>query len=131
MGTMEFQKTEYQSALKGLEMLGVVDMQSEQEYAPNRLHLYLSYACPFACGILQVLKLKGLDHVISHSIVHPTWVKTNPKDPDDPHLGWQFRKPGDQPVSNALGHASIPCDDLLIRDFVTDAKTIRQIRAGW
>eukprot|EP01112_Ceratiomyxa_fruticulosa_P015436 TRINITY_DN453_c0_g1_i1.p1 TRINITY_DN453_c0_g1~~TRINITY_DN453_c0_g1_i1.p1 ORF type:complete len:323 (+),score=66.31 TRINITY_DN453_c0_g1_i1:338-1306(+) len=36
---------------------------------PDRYHLYISYACPWACRCLIVRALKGLDHVIGLSIV--------------------------------------------------------------
>jgi len=35
----------------------------------GRYHLYVSYACPWACRTLAVRKLKGLDHVISFDVV--------------------------------------------------------------
>jgi putative glutathione S-transferase len=61
-------------------------------YKPEagRYHLYISYACPWANRCLALLKLKGLDHVISFSAVHPTWQKTKPNDPEDKHHGWAF-----------------------------------------
>jgi putative glutathione S-transferase len=40
---------------------------------PNRYHLYVSYACPWAARTLMIRTLKGLEDVISISIVHPTW----------------------------------------------------------
>src|SRR5690625_4263862 len=38
---------------------------------PNRYHLYISYACPWASRTLIIRRLKGLDDIISVSVVHP------------------------------------------------------------
>lgn len=38
---------------------------------PNRYHLYVSLACPWAHRTLIFRALKGLEHVISVSVVHP------------------------------------------------------------
>ena len=38
---------------------------------PDRYHLYVSYACPWAHRALIFRALKGLDEVISVSVVHP------------------------------------------------------------
>ena len=39
---------------------------------------------------MMVRALKGLEDVISCTIVHPTWQRTRPDDPDDQHFGWVF-----------------------------------------
>lgn len=39
--------------------------------APNRYHLYVSYACPWAHRTLIMRALKGLEALISVSVVHP------------------------------------------------------------
>jgi len=52
----------------------------------GRYHLYVSYACPWACRTLIARKLKGLEDFISYSSVH--W-----------HLGekgWRFATPEDK-----------------------------------
>lgn len=97
------------------------------EYPPeaDRYHLYVAFGCPWAAGALTALYLKGLDHVISHSVVHPTWCRTRPDDADDKHIGWQFKNPGDAPVSNPEGVGSFECDDALIPDPVFNATTLR------
>lgn len=47
---------------------------------PNRYHLYISLACPWASRTLIVRKLKRLEDVIAVSIVAPEWGQE----------GWQF-----------------------------------------
>ncbi len=74
-----------------------------------------------------MLYLKGLDHVISHSVVHPTWGKTKPDDDDDKHYGWVYKKPGDAPMSNSLGYGSFDCDDALIPDEFTNVANVREV----
>ncbi|KAL2754525.1 hypothetical protein ACRALDRAFT_1070285 [Sodiomyces alcalophilus JCM 7366] len=66
-----------------------ISRDSGARYPPakGRYHLYISYACPWACRTLAVRKLKGLEDVISFSAVH--W-----------HLGekgWRFATPDDPP----------------------------------
>ncbi len=39
--------------------------------APDRYHLYISHACPWAHRTLIFRALKGLDNMISFSVVHP------------------------------------------------------------
>ncbi|KAK2033655.1 glutathione S-transferase [Colletotrichum zoysiae] len=54
----------------------------------GRYHLYISYACPWACRTLITRKLKGLEDIISYSVVH--W-----------HLGekgWRFVTKDDQGI---------------------------------
>lgn len=93
----------------------------------DRYHLHISLACPWACGVLALLRLKGLDHIISHSVVHPVWGKTKPTDDTDKHFGWIFKKPGDEAFPNSLGHGLFECDDALIPDTVTNCNTVREI----
>lgn len=93
----------------------------------NRYHLYVALGCPWANGCLTALFHKGLQEVIGHSVVHPTWRRTRPDDPDDLHVGWHFRAPGDAPVPNELGHGSNECDEALIPDAVNGCATIRDL----
>lgn len=46
---------------------GVGGFQAEAD----RYHLYVSYACPWACRTLIMRSLKGLEDMISISVVHP------------------------------------------------------------
>jgi len=59
--------------------------------------------------------------------VHPTWQRTRPDDPDDDHCGWVYRKPGDEPLANPLGHGSFPCDETLRPDTYTGVQSIRDM----
>ena len=93
----------------------------------DRYHLHIALACPWANGVLAMLYLKGLDHAISHSIVHPTWAKTKPDDDSDAHFGWVYRNPGDEPMSNPLGHGSFKCDDTLVPDMFTNVSSVREL----
>lgn len=50
-----------------------VSREAHAEFAaePNRYHLYISLACPWACRALLFRKLKKLEEVISLSVVDP------------------------------------------------------------
>ena len=98
------------------------------EAEAGRYHLHVALACPWAAGALSMLYLKGLEDAISLSVVHPTWQRTRPDDPEDQHCGWVYRAPGDAPLSNPLGHGSYDCDDALIPD-PTGAASIRDVYA--
>lgn len=69
----------------------------------GRYHLYASYACPGSHRALIVRALKGLEDVISVTIVHPTWRHTNPNNPRDKHRGWIFGDPDGEPFHNTMG----------------------------
>lgn len=58
----------------------------------GRYHLYVAYACPWAHRTLMVRALKGLEDHITVTVVHPTWQRTRPNDPNDLHTGWFFGK---------------------------------------
>eukprot|EP00746_Dinoflagellata_sp_MGD_P005580 gnl/MRDRNA2_/MRDRNA2_110819_c0_seq1.p1 gnl/MRDRNA2_/MRDRNA2_110819_c0~~gnl/MRDRNA2_/MRDRNA2_110819_c0_seq1.p1 ORF type:complete len:347 (+),score=60.06 gnl/MRDRNA2_/MRDRNA2_110819_c0_seq1:89-1129(+) len=92
----------------------------------GRYHLHVALACPWACGTLSMLYLKGLENVIGVSIVHPTWQKTK-NDESDKHYGWVFRNPGEPPLSNSNGYGAFDCDDALIPDTVTNCRSIREV----
>jgi putative glutathione S-transferase len=93
----------------------------------GRYHLYVALGCPWAAGTLTALYHKGLEDIISHSVVHPTWRRTRPDDPEDAHCGWHFKAPGDAPVANELGYGSNDCDEACVPDTVNGCKTIRDL----
>ena len=73
---------------------------------PKRYHLYVSYACPWASRCIAVRSLKGLQDTIGMSVVHPTFLKTNPE--KDDHLGWTFVKESDgEFITNSIGKGKI------------------------
>lgn len=53
----------------------------------GRYHLYISYACPWACRCITLLKIKGLDKAITFTSCKPKWERTKE---DDEHMGWVF-----------------------------------------
>jgi len=60
------------------------DGSSEFTPEPNRYHLYISYACPWACRTLIIRKLKGLEDIISYP----------PVDAFMENDGWSFGESG-------------------------------------
>lgn len=90
----------------------------------GRYHLYISYACPWANRCLSTIALKGLDDVISVSVVHPVWQKTKPD--EDNHVGWVFVDPTDPPLANQDGHGSFSCQGC-IPDTINNCKTVRHL----
>lgn len=105
----------------------VIETGSRFEPEAGRYHLHVSLACPWACGTLSMLYLKGLEKIVSHSIVHPTWQHTRPDSEDDQHRGWVYRSPSDEPLASPAGYGSFPCDDALKPDEVTECASIRQV----
>jgi len=73
----------------------------------------------------MVLKLKGLEHIIGLSIVHPTWQKTKPNDEKDEHYGWTFGENG-VPFKNPKGYGEFTFTDLK-PDTLNHAKCIRDL----
>ena len=62
---------------------------------PNRYHLYVSLACPWAHRTLIYRKLKGLEDMISLSVVHPFMGEN----------GWTFAA-GEGVIADPLNHVS-------------------------
>ena len=62
----------------------------------GRYHLYISYVCPWACRTLMVRALKGLEGMISVSVVEPFLTEQGWKFGDfpgatgEPHLGVEY-----------------------------------------
>eukprot|EP00284_Hemiselmis_tepida_P008845 CAMPEP_0174921294 /NCGR_PEP_ID=MMETSP1355-20121228/5049_1 /TAXON_ID=464990 /ORGANISM="Hemiselmis tepida, Strain CCMP443" /LENGTH=363 /DNA_ID=CAMNT_0016166759 /DNA_START=315 /DNA_END=1406 /DNA_ORIENTATION=+ len=90
----------------------------------GRYHLYSSNACPWANRCHCVIKMKGLEDIISVSIVHPTWQFT--KKGVDTHAGWMFKDPKDPPIPNQLGIGSFDCEGC-IPDFVNNCTFVRDV----
>ena len=82
-------------------------MNSEEgaEFPPekDRYHLFVAAACPWAHRTLQVRHLKGLEDVISTTVVHPTWRRTKPDKDEDKHCGWVFGTNNDETFENTEG----------------------------
>jgi putative glutathione S-transferase len=47
--------------------------------------------------------IKGLEDVISCTVVMPIWQRTKPDDPTDEHSGWRCSNPGGTPIRNSIG----------------------------
>ncbi|CAI8582957.1 unnamed protein product [Vicia faba] len=87
------------------------DLNSQFPAESGRYHLYISYACPWACRCLAYLKIKGLDKAISFSAVKPIWGITKES---DKHVGWVF------PESNTEVLGAEP-------DPLNGAKSVREL----
>ena len=77
----------------------------EAKFRPetDRYHLIVAYACPWAHRTLMTRAIKGLEEVISVSVVHPIWQKTRPDDLNDNHRGWVFGNPDGPSLKNVEG----------------------------
>lgn len=69
----------------------------------DRYHLYVAGACPWAHRTMITRAIKGLEDVISCTVVMPIWQRTKPDDPTDEHSGWMFSNPGGTPIRNSIG----------------------------
>lgn len=87
------------------------DPNSQFPAESERYHLYISYACPWACRCLAYLKIKGLDKAISFSSVKPIWGRTKES---DEYMGWIF------PESNTEVLGAEP-------DPLNGAKSVREL----
>jgi len=99
----------------------------------DRYHLFVSFACPWAHRTLIVRALKGLEDVISVTVVHPTWKATKPEEGHG-HTGWVFGNPKGDAFTNTDGRggpfpASLPDTE---PDPIYNSFSIRELyeRAG-
>mmetsp|Transcript_27737 Transcript_27737/g.64509 ORF Transcript_27737/g.64509 Transcript_27737/m.64509 type:complete len:476 (-) Transcript_27737:147-1574(-) len=90
----------------------------------GRYHLYSANACPWANRCHCIIKMKGLEDVISVSVAHPTWQFS--KKGVDTHAGWIFKDPKDPPVPNQLGFGAFDCEGC-IPDFVNNCTFVRDV----
>ena len=61
----------------------------------DRYHLYVSLACPWAHRTLLMRKLKGLEHIIPVSVVHPLMLQN----------GWTFGTDFPEATGDSLYHS--------------------------
>lgn len=82
-----------------------VSREEGAEFPPEsgRYHLICAMACPWAHRTLLARSMKGLQDVVSVSIVHPVWQRTRPGVEGDSHRGWVFGNPDGPPLQNAEG----------------------------
>lgn len=109
-----------------------ISSKPDARYPPEagRYHLFVAYACPWAHRTLIVRALKGLEDVISTTVVHPVWQRTRPADENDAHAGWVFGDASGNSLTNTEGYgsSSIPASyEGNEADPIFKAKCIRDI----
>ena len=70
--------------------------------------------------------MQGLQGAIGLSVVHPTWQRTRPDDPEDPHCGWAFASEDDPPLPSPAGQGSFSCAGC-IPDTINGARNVRDL----
>jgi len=95
----------------------------------DRYHLYVAYACPWAHRTLMTRAIKGLEDVITITVVMPYWQVTKPDDPDDGHSGWIFANEGGGSLKNSIGMGGpfAPAYPENEADPFFNAKTVRDV----
>jgi putative glutathione S-transferase len=78
-----------------------VDKDAKFPAEKDRYHLFVAYACPWAHRSLMTRALKGLEDVITVTVVHPVWKPTRPG--VDEHAGWVFGDANGEPMTNVIG----------------------------
>ncbi|KAL3656747.1 hypothetical protein V7S43_018306 [Phytophthora oleae] len=101
-----------------------VDAQFPSE--KGRYHLYVTYACPFACRALAARNLKGLQYIVGLSVALPVPHKTKPNDPADTHMGWVFVDPEATPTITGIDGKSYSTEGC-IPDTVNHVATVREL----
>jgi putative glutathione S-transferase len=84
-----------------LSFVHLADKNAKFPAEKDRYHLFVAYACPWAHRSLMTRAIKGLEDVISFTVVHPVWRRTRPG--EDEHTGWVFGDPNGEPMTNAAG----------------------------
>lgn len=90
--TPDLKRRRSETAVRWFRDRVAADGSSAFRAEPGRYHLYVSYACPWAHRTILYRRLKGLEGVVSMSVLHPRW--GGPE-------GWCF---GDTPMST-VDHA--------------------------
>lgn len=103
------------------------DPSAEFPAERGRYHLYISLACPWAHRTLATIYLKGLQDVISVSIVHPVFQRTRPNDPNDTHMSWAFVDPATTPSLPGPSGLGAYSSEGAIPDTVNNAKYVRDL----
>ena len=70
--------------------------------------------------------LKSLEGAVGVSVVHPTWQRTRPDEPDDTHCGWVFADAKDAPLTPVSGSGAVACEGC-VPDSINGASSVRAL----